>query len=171
MVPRIIVTPGLAEELDELVEAELDDASVDFARVEDADREAKDTDVVDIAMLLDEDTAVVVTLEELSDVSLPPKISFAASVFVHPTYTPTVPFIGSAKQLSPEGQTSMTKLPAALQFPVFPAMQAIWPAVHDEEKFRVEKRELYDWAEARLDADAAGERELDVVGGGRTVGM
>jgi hypothetical protein len=67
----------------------------------------------------------------------------AAALFVHPTYTPLVSFIGIAKHsLSPE-QIDITKLPSLLQFPTLPEMHAISPAVHGEEKFNPENSALY----------------------------
>lgn len=61
---------------------------------------------------------------------------------VHSTTTPSVDFIGMAKHSEPLAHTLITKLPASLQVPKFPARQAILPGVHDEEKLSVEKKLL-----------------------------
>ena len=72
-----------------------------------------------------------------------PNTSAASPISVQLTTTPLVLFIGMAKHSVPGEQTVvMTKLPAELQFPTFPAMQAISPDMHGEEKLSVEKRLL-----------------------------
>lgn len=70
------------------------------------------------------------------------RIPAATPSSAHPTYTPIVLFIGTAAQVVPWPHTSITKLLSELQFPVLPEIHAIWPGVHDEEKLRVEKKEL-----------------------------
>jgi hypothetical protein len=75
--------------------------------------------------------------------TLTPNTLSASFTFTHPTKTPSVVFIGSAKHCVPAEQTVvMTKLPAASQFPTFPDMHATCPDVHGDEKFSVEKRLL-----------------------------
>lgn len=72
-----------------------------------------------------------------------PNTLAASPISVHSTTTPLVLFIGMAKHSVPvEHTVVMTKLPAELQFPTFPAMQAISLYVHGEEKLSVEKRLL-----------------------------
>lgn len=55
----------------------------------------------------------------------PPRTLEAASSLTHPTDTPCVDVIGIAKQCDPASQVATTKLPAELQFPTLPEMQAI----------------------------------------------
>lgn len=70
--------------------------------------------------------------------------TFSATLLsVHPTNTPSVTFIGIAKQLFPSLHTSVIwKLPSELQFAWLPAIHAISPLVQGEEKLRAEKRAL-----------------------------
>ena len=58
----------------------------------------------------------------------------------------------------------MTKFPAVLQLPTFPAIQAISPLVQVEEKFSVEKRLLYPSASARLALNVAGSTVVVLAG-------
>lgn len=78
----------------------------------------------------------------LADADDPPKILSAAALLVQPTYTPFVSFIGIAKHCCPFVHTVIWKLPALLQFPTLPAIHAISPEVHGDEKLRPEKRLL-----------------------------
>ena len=78
----------------------------------------------------------------------------------HPTNTPFVVFIGTAKHPVPGAQTDMTyapPLPAALQFPTLPEIHAIPPILHMDLKSSVAKSLLYDAASATLALNSAGE--------------
>lgn len=60
-----------------------------------------------------------------SALTLTPSTLAATVLSVQPTKTPCVVFIGMAKHCVPAGHTvAITKLPAALQFPTLPAIQA-----------------------------------------------
>jgi hypothetical protein len=78
-----------------------------------------------------------------------------------------------AKHSVPAEQTFvMTKLPAELQFPTFPDIQAMSPDVQGEEKLSFEKRLLYPCASARFELYCAGEIEVAVASDvGRVVGI
>lgn len=121
-----------------------------------------------VGLVIDPETVVSPFDAGLATTELPN--TWAASpISVHSTTTPSVLFMGMAKHSVPVEQTVViTKLPAELQFPTFPAMQAISPDVHGEEKLSVEKRLLYPSASARLELNWAGEIELAVA---REVGM
>jgi hypothetical protein len=102
----------------------------------------------------------------------PARILPAAALFVHPTSTPRVLFIGMAKHSVPLEQMDITKLPSLLQFPTFPAIQAICPDVHGDEKFMPENSVLYSCASARLELYWAGVRDVYVARlAGSTVGI
>ena len=84
---------------------------------------------------------------------------------MQPTKTPRVLFRGIAKHFVPLGHTLViTKFPSVLQFPTFPAMHAICPDVHGEEKFSVAKRLLYPCASAKLALKSADETVAVAVG-------
>lgn len=55
----------------------------------------------------------------------PPRTLEAASLFAHPTDTPCVDVMGIAKHWDPASQVATTKLPAELQLPTLPEIQAI----------------------------------------------
>jgi hypothetical protein len=75
--------------------------------------------------------------------TLLPNTCAASCLSVHSTTTPFVLFIGIAKHSVPAEQTLvMTKLPAELQFPTLPDIQAMSPDVQGDEKLSVEKRSL-----------------------------
>lgn len=81
-------------------------------------------------------------------------------------------FIGSAKQDDPFAQVVKEKRPLALQLAVWPLMQAIEPAVQDDEAFKVKKRLLYPSAFARFCAKVAALMlVLEAGGAERTVGI
>jgi hypothetical protein len=91
----------------------------------------------------DPNTVVCPSVEAGLATALPPKTFAASPLSVHSTTTPFVLFIGMAKHSVPVEQTFvMTKLPAELQFPTFPDMQAMSPEVQGDEKLSVEKRLL-----------------------------
>ena len=96
-----------------------------------------------VPSVIDPKTVVCPSVDAGLATASPPKTLPASTLFVHSTTTPFVLFIGIAKHSVPAEQTSvMTKLPAELQFPTFPDMQAMSPDVQGEEKLRVEKRLL-----------------------------
>lgn len=91
----------------------------------------------------DPKTVVCPSVEAGLAATLIPNTFAASPLSVHSTTTPWVLFIGIAKHSVPAEQTSvMTKLPAELQFPTLPDMQAMSPDVQGEEKLSVEKRLL-----------------------------
>ena len=68
----------------------------------------------------------------------------------HPTKTPRVSVIGSAKQAVPGLQPLITNFPEVSQVPTVPRIQAICPALQGEVGSRFSKSLLYPWASARL---------------------
>jgi hypothetical protein len=94
------------------------------------------TVVVEIAV------SPVIDPAAVEDSVLPPRTLAATCLSVHSTTTPLVLFIGIAKHAVPAAQTSITKLPAELQFPTLLAMQAIVPGEQGDEKLRVVKKAL-----------------------------
>lgn len=93
--------------------------------------------------VIDPNTVVCPSVDAGLETTLLPNTFAASPLSVHSTTTPFVLFIGMAKHSVPTEQTFViTKLPAELQFPTFPDMQAMSPDVHGEEKLRVEKRLL-----------------------------
>lgn len=71
-----------------------------------------------------------------------PNTALAALISVHPTNTPLVLFMGIAKHCVPLVHFSIAKFPAVLHFATLPAIQAISPPVHGDEKFSCENRLL-----------------------------
>jgi hypothetical protein len=94
------------------------------------------TAVVEIAV------SPVIDPAPVEDSVFSPSTLAAICLSVHSTTTPLVLFIGIAKHAVPAAQTSITKLPAELQFPTLLAMQAIVPGGQGDEKLRVVKKEL-----------------------------
>lgn len=93
--------------------------------------------------VIDPNTVVCPSVDAGLDTTLLPNTLAASPLSVHSTTTPFVLFIGMAKHSVPTEQTFViTKLPAELQFPTFPDIQAMSPDIHGEEKLRVEKRLL-----------------------------
>lgn len=91
----------------------------------------------------DPKTVVCPSVEAGFTTALLPSTFAASPLSVHSTTTPCVLFMGMAKHSVPAKQTFvMTKLPAELQFPTFPDMQAMSPEVQGDEKLSVEKRLL-----------------------------
>lgn len=116
---------------------------------------------------------IIAEAEAEAETILLPNTFAASPLSVHSTTTPFVLFIGMAKHSVPAEQTcSMTKLPAELQFPTFPAIQAMSLDVQGEEKFSVEKKLLYPCASRRFELNSAGEIEVGVARDvGRVVGI
>lgn len=68
-----------------------------------------------------------------------PRMFWAASLFVQPTTTPIVEFMGRAKHASPGPQVVNMNDPELPQLPVRWPMHAISPLVHGDVLFSVEK--------------------------------
>lgn len=120
-------------------------------------------DAADVVEVAEENVEVERTTDVwLTEPPLSPRILAATPLFAQPTRTPRVLFIGSAKHAVSSEQTDMTKFPPSLQFPTFPAIQAISPDVQGDEKFRLENNVLYPLASARLELYCAGLSEVGV---------
>ena len=89
-----------------------------------------------------------------------PSTSFALSLSTHPTLTPAVFLIGIAKHSVPAPQGVMVNFPSALQFPIFPLIQAIVPASHSVDGSMPPKNLLNSFAWSRLALAWAGDTEI-----------
>jgi hypothetical protein len=105
----------------------------------------------------------------------------ASGVPIHPTNTPLVVFIGTAKHPVPLAQTDITYAPpnpsVSSQCPKFPSIQAIPPILHIELKSNVAKNLLYAAASAVFALKIAGETvpaaggaDVMAVGAGAVIG-
>lgn len=101
-----------------------------------------------------------------------PRIPLATSMSLQPKITPSVVFMGIAKQALPAGQ-GMSSNPSPLaHVPMLPATHAAWPSLQADCVVNVAKMSLYFRASARLLSNTAGGTVL-VAGGGvsMTVGI
>jgi hypothetical protein len=79
------------------------------------------------------------------------RIRLASSMFAHPTITPSIVFIGSAKQAEPAaGQGMIWKAPPLAHVPNPPATHAAWPGVQAEPSVKVAKTLFSPCAARRL---------------------
>lgn len=90
----------------------------------------------------------------------PPRIASAVPMSWQPTKTPSVVFIGRAKQAEPLLHLIRVNVASFSQMAVLESMQAIEPGVQAEDGVRVEKRLLYPFALAKLSSNI---EELTVV--------
>jgi hypothetical protein len=101
-----------------------------------------------------------------------PRIPLATAMSLHPSITPSVVFMGNAKQALPAGQGMSSKLSPLAQVPMLPAIHAAWPSLQADCAVRVAKISLYFRASARLLSNTAGDTvPVEVGGGWTTVGI
>ena len=80
-----------------------------------------------------------------------PRICLATAILVQPRITPSVVFMGRAKQaVSAIRQGVMSKPPAAAHVAIPPATHAVWPALQADCAVRVAKRSLNSRASCRF---------------------
>ncbi|GAB1317525.1 hypothetical protein MFIFM68171_07735 [Madurella fahalii] len=101
-----------------------------------------------------------------------PKISWATAMSLQPKITPSVVFMGIAKQALPAGQGISSNPSPLAHVPIFPETHAAWPSLQADRVVKVAKISLYFRASARLLSNTAGGTVL-VAGGGvsMTVGI
>lgn len=80
--------------------------------------------------------AVRLLVVGVGKVTFSPRILFAAFSSRHLSPTPSVTFMGTAKQLVSASQGCMSKDPLVPQTPMLPEIQAAWFSAHDESEFR-----------------------------------
>ncbi len=85
---------------------------------------------------------VVVPVTETAFALLIPRMLLAVIILKHPTYTPAVVFIGTAKHESPPPHVVSLYVPAVPQFPVEPLTQAMEPDVQVEDAVKDKKSAL-----------------------------
>jgi SOS-response transcriptional repressor LexA len=125
--------------------------------------------VIVVVVARTKEVVVVKTVEELvAKTEETSDDAIASGAPIHPTNTPRVVFIGTAKHPAPLAQTDITNAPpnpsVSSQCPTFPSIQAIPPILHTELKSNVAKSLLYAAASATFALKIAGET-VPVAGG------
>ncbi len=117
-------------------DAELVDAVAD---------DAVDTEVVEVPVESAVDERADETVDELGTIAsgIVPRICLATAILVQPRITPSVVFMGRAKQaVSAARQGMMSKPPVAAHVAIPPATHAVWPALQADCAVKVAKRSL-----------------------------